>query len=61
MNLELRAEKNDERVALNERKPMVSNFKVSGQPMTSEGGSNTRRGATDTTIFGMQYKVDRDE
>ena len=45
-------EKND-RVALNEGKPMVPNFKVSGQPMTSELRSNTRSGRPDTTTFGM--------
>ena len=43
----------NECVALNERKPMVPNFKVSGQPMTSEVRSNTRSGPSDTTIFGM--------
>ena len=36
-----------------ERKPMVPNFKVSGQPMTSEVRSNTRRGPSEMTIFGM--------
>ena len=34
MVLELR--RKNERVARNERKPMVSNFMVLGQPMTSE-------------------------
>ena len=34
MDLELRGEKNA-RIALNERKPMVPNFRVSSQPMTS--------------------------
>ena len=34
----------NERVALNERKPMVPNFKVSDQPMTSEVRSNARGG-----------------
>ena len=46
MDLELR--RKNERVARNERKPIVSNFKVSGQPMTSEV---TRSGPSDTTIF----------
>ena len=52
MEVELRGKKN-ERVALNERKPMVPNFKVSVQLMTSEVRSNTRSGPSDMTIFGM--------
>ena len=52
MELELRRKKN-ERVALNEKKPMVPNFQVSDQPMTSEVRSNTRIGPSDTTVFGM--------
>ena len=51
MELELR-EKN-ERATLNERKPMVPNFKVSVQLMTSEVRSNTRSRPSDMTIFGM--------
>ena len=49
MELELRGK--NERVVLNERKPMISNLKVSGQLMTSEVRSNTRSGPLDTTIF----------
>ena len=49
---ELRASrKKSERVALNERKPMVPKFKVSGQPMTSDVRLNTRSGPSDMTIF----------
>ena len=51
IELEL-CEKNG-RVGLYERKPMVPNFRVSGQPMTSEVRSNTRRGPSEMTIFGM--------
>ena len=43
----------NERVGLHERKPMVPNFNVSGQPMTSEVRSNTRRRPSEMTIFGM--------
>ena len=50
MDLELCGE--NERIALNERKPMVFKFKVPFQPMASEVGSNTRSGPPDTTIFG---------
>ena len=50
IELELR-DKND-RVALYERKPMVPNLKVSGQPMT-EVRSNTRRRLPEMTIFRM--------
>ena len=49
MDLEHRGK--NERVALNERKPMVPDFKVSGQPMTSDVRSNTRSGPSDMTIF----------
>ena len=44
--------KKNERVARNARRPIVSNFKVSGQPMTSEV---TRSGPSDTTIFGILW------
>ena len=40
MVLELRGK--NERVARNERKPMVSNFMILGQPVTSEVRSNTQ-------------------
>ena len=43
----------DERVGLHERKRMVPNFKVSGQLMTSEVRSNTRRRPSEMPIFGM--------
>ena len=49
----VRASGKNERVALNERKPKVPNFKVSDQPMTSEVRSNTRRGPPEMTIFAM--------
>ena len=52
IKLEFREKKN-ERVGLHERKPVVSNLKVSGQPMTSEVRSNTLRGPSEMTIFGM--------
>ena len=47
--------KKNERVALNERKPMVPNFKVSGQSMTSEVTvrSNNRSVPPDTIILEM--------
>ena len=51
MDLELRGK--SERVALNERKPMVPKFKISGQPMTSEVRLNTGSGPHDTNVFGM--------
>ena len=51
MELELR--KKNERVVLNKRKPMIPNFKVSVQLMTSEVKSNTRSGPSNMTIFGM--------
>ena len=41
----------NENVALNERKPMVPNFKVSGQPMTPVVRSNTLSEPLETTIF----------
>ena len=44
--------KKKRRVVFNERKPTAHNFKVSGQPMTSEVRSNTRM-PPDTTLFGM--------
>ena len=37
-----RASRKNERVARNEMKPMVSNFMVLGQPVTSEVRSNTQ-------------------
>ena len=40
MVLELR--RKNERVARNERRPMVSNFMILGQPVTSEVRSNTQ-------------------
>ena len=49
MVLELR-EKN-ERVARNERKPMVSNFMILGQPVTSEVRSNTQIQSIETAIL----------
>ena len=48
-----RASQKNERISLNERKPMVPNFKVSGQLMTAEVRLNTRSEPSDTTIFGM--------
>ena len=53
IELELRGK--NERVGLyeSERKPMVPNFNVSGQMITSEVRSNTRRGPSEMTIFGM--------
>ena len=51
IELELREKKN-ERVGLYKRKPVVPNFKVSGQPMTSEVRSNTRRGPSERTLRG---------
>ena len=51
IKLELRGK--NERVGIHERKPMVPNFNVLGQPMTSEVRSNTRRGPSEMTIFGM--------
>ena len=41
------------RFGLHERYLIVPNFKVLGQPMTSEVRSNTRRGPSEMTIFGM--------
>ena len=35
---------------------MVPNFKVSGQPMTSQIRSNTRSGWHDTIVFGMLHQ-----
>ena len=62
IELELRGK--NERVGLYERKTMVPNFKVSGQPTTSEVRSNARSGppdtTIDTTIFGMLPRI-RDE
>ena len=52
IELELLRGKN-KRIALHERKPMVPNIKVSGQPMIPEARSNTRDGLPETTIFGM--------
>ena len=49
--MELEHRKKNESAALYERKPIVPNFKVSGQPMTSEVWSNTRGGPLETTIF----------
>ena len=52
--IELELRDKNERVGLDERKPMVTNFnKVAGQPMTSEVRSNTHRGPPEMTIFGM--------
>ena len=48
------------RVALNERKPMVPNFKVSGQSVTSEIRSNTRSGSFEKTSSEC-YKADLNE
>ena len=45
----------NERAALNERKPMVPKFKVSGQPMTSEVRSNTRSGPCLTRLSSGRY------
>ena len=39
--IELELRETNERAGLHERKPMVPNFKVTGQPMTSEVRSNT--------------------
>ena len=55
--IELELRDQNERVGLYERKPMMPNFKASGQPITSKVRSNTRRGPP---IFGM-LKVDRNE
>ena len=48
--IELEFREKNERVGLHNRKPMVPNFKVSGQPMTSEVRSNTRRGPSEMTL-----------
>ena len=48
----VRPSRKNERVALNESKPMMHKFNVSDQPMTSEARSNTRSGPLETTISG---------
>ena len=49
IELELRRE--NERVAVKERKPVVANFEASGQPMTSEVRLNTRSGPLETIYW----------
>ena len=44
------SQKKNERIALNEGKPMVPNFKVSGQLMTSEVSSSIRSGPSDNYL-----------
>ena len=51
--MDLQLHEKNERAALSDRKPIVPNFKVSGQPMTSDVRANTYSGPPDTTIFGM--------
>ena len=52
-SFELELHGKNEGAGLHERKPLVPNLKVSGQPMTSEVSSNTRRGHSEMTILGM--------
>ena len=51
--IELELPGKNERIGLHERKPMVPKCKVSGQSLTSEVRTNTRRGPSEMTIFGM--------
>ena len=52
--------KKNERVALNEKKPMVPNFKVSGQLMTTEVSQTPAAGRL-TRLSSECYKVDCNE